>query len=128
MKGLSDSGPIVPMVGLAIAWLSCSVYVARTTPLRTNVRYLHAILSFPVLLLLVPAGVMIAKVLLSPLGSSIEGMSALSALSADGRRHLAEMAAIALAVPLPAFLFWRYRCSMDRREQRALERFRDEGV
>jgi hypothetical protein len=128
MKEFSDGGPIIPMAALAIAWLSCAAYVASTTPLRTNVRYLHAILSFPVLLLLIPAGVLIAKGVLFSVGASIEGSEALSMFSVEGRRHLAQLAAIALAVPAPAYVFWRYRCSMDRAEQRALERFRDQGV
>src|SRR5687767_14529961 len=128
MKGLSDGEPIVPLLALTIAWLSCATYVARTTPLRTNVRYLHAILSFPVLLMLVPVGVIIAKILVPELYDRIEGIEMLATMSADGRIHLAELSSIALAVPLPAFLFWRHRRLMDRQEQRALDRFRDEGV
>ena len=126
MNELSDGGPIILMLAFAIAWLACSLYVARTTPLRTNVRYLHAILSFPVLLLLVPVGVMIAKGIAEPLAAVFS--RELRTMSADGRRHLSELAAIMLAAPMPAFLFWRYRSLIERKEQRALERFRDEGV
>ena len=128
MKGLSDGGPMLLVLAFTITWLTCATYVARTTPLRTNVRYLHAILSFPVVLLLVPAGVIIAKILVPALHDAIDGLPELASMSADGRLHLAELSSIALAVPLPAFVFWRYRCLMDRREQRALERFRGEGV
>jgi hypothetical protein len=128
MKELTGGGPIIPLLAVAIAWLSCATYVARTTPLRTNIRYLHAFLSFPVLLLLVPAGVIIAKILVPGLYDWIETIEMLAPMSADGRIHLAEVSSIVLAVPLPAFLFWRYRCLMERQEQRALDRFRDEGV
>jgi hypothetical protein len=128
MKGFSEGGPAIALLALAIAWLTCAAYVARTTPLRTNVRYLHAILSFPVVLLLVPAGVVVAKILVPELHDMIERMESLETMSADGRIHLAELSSIVLAVPLPAFIFWRYRCLMDRQEQRALDRFRDEGV
>jgi hypothetical protein len=128
MRGLSDGGPVIPLLALVIAWLSCAAYVARTTTLRTNVRWLHAILTFPVVVLLVPAGVIVAKVLVPELYDVIERVEALETMSADGRIHLAELSSIALAVPLPAFFFWRYRRLMDRQEQRALDRFRGEGV
>lgn len=127
MNGLFDGAPIF-VLALAITWVLCAAYVARTTSLRTNVRYLHAILSFPMLMLLVPAGVIVAKFLMPELYDVIDRLPELASMSADGRMHLSELSAIALAVPLPAFIFWRYRCLMDRREQRALERFRDERV
>jgi len=77
---------------------------------------------------LVPIGVIIAKILVPELYEWIESLEPLATMSSDGRTHLAELTSILLAVPLPAFLFWRYRCLMDRQEQRALDRFRDEGV
>ena len=128
MKGFEGGGPLVPALALAIAWLCCAAYVARTTRLRTNVRYLHAILSFPVVLLLVPAGVITAKLLVPVMHDVIDRLPELASMSADGRLHVAELSSIAAAAPVPAFLFWRYRRLMDRREQRALERFRTEGV
>ncbi len=128
MNGISAGGPILLALALAIIWLSCSLYVARTTSLRTNVRYLHAILSFPIALLLIPAGVLIAKALVPELADTFDRIPELGVVSPDGRRHFAELSSIALAAPLPAFLFWRYRRLMDRRDQRALERFRGERV
>jgi len=128
MNGLETNGtPLLVGAALLLAWLATAILVTRTSSLRTSARYLHAVLSFPVVVLLRPVVAWGAATIAPHLAPLLEAQPALLAsMSVGGRSFLAETLAIGLAGALPALLFWRYCRFIEHREARTLERLRTE--
>ncbi len=127
MNGLDATGlPLLVTMALLGLWMGSAIVVTRTSSLRTSARYLHALLSFPVVVVLLPLVAYGAAMIAPHLTPLISAQHALASLSVGGRSFLAETLSIGLAGLLPALLFWRYCRFIEHREARTLERLRTE--
>lgn len=127
MNGIETSGlPLIGAVALVGLWVGTGIVVTRTSSLRTSARYLHAVLSFPVVLMLLPVVAYGAALIAPYLTPLLKTQPAIAALAVGGRPFLAETVSLGLAAVVPALLFWRYYRFIEDREARTLERLRSQ--
>lgn len=122
MRGLLTSGPLLLLLTLIALWVGSAYFIVRTTPLKTGARYLHALLSFPLILILLPVAVYVTLELTPHATTLVNGIPELTSLPAGARLLLGQVLSVAASAALPALLFFRYRRFIDRREARTLER------
>ena len=111
------------LLGVVVAaWVLTSFVVAKTSSLRTYLKWVDGFLAFPVAMVMLPLCVYLAE----ELAPYFLGMShqlkhqAIRSVSAELRHAAAVTCTLFLIGPIPGFLYWSWRRHLHRREKRIL--------
>jgi hypothetical protein len=107
---------------LAIVWLGSAVIVARISTLQTHLKYVDALIVFPVAALLLPASIYVAEQLAPETLVLLRSFSkTLLAPLTPGLRHACAVAVILAAIwSVPTWTFYYWRKFLHAREERIL--------